>query len=83
MAQGSGVAVCQGTVGKHPLPRYGAVAHGNRLVRTRMLGGVGRGREKLPLTRFAVSYIFAWSCCEVRVLTFCQSFDIFSACHKS
>ena len=53
MAQGSGVAVCQGTVGKHPLPRYGAVAHGNRLVRTRMPGGVGRGREKLPLTRFA------------------------------
>ena len=23
----------------------------NRLLRTRMIGGVGRGREKLPLTR--------------------------------
>jgi hypothetical protein len=30
--------------------RYSAVAHGNRLVRIRMPGGVGRGREILPLT---------------------------------
>ena len=25
----------------------------NRLLRTRMIGGVGRGREKLPLTRLS------------------------------
>ena len=48
MAQGSGFAVCQRTVGEHPLPRYGSVASGNRLVRTRMLGGVGAGGERPP-----------------------------------
>ena len=39
-------------MGKHPLPGYGSVAHGNRLVRTRMLGGVGAGGEIPPATRF-------------------------------
>jgi hypothetical protein len=42
-------------VGKHPLPGYGSVTPGNRLVRTRMLGGVGRGSERLPLTRLCDS----------------------------
>ena len=28
----------------------------NRLLRTRMIGGAGRGREKLPLTRLAIHY---------------------------
>ena len=56
MAQGSGFVVCQRTVGEYPLPRYGAVAHGNRLVRTRMPGGVGRGREILPLTRLDLAF---------------------------
>ena len=46
MPVGSGVVVCQRSVGEDSLPRYGAVAHGNCLVRTRMLGGVGR--ENLP-----------------------------------
>jgi len=55
MAQESRSAVCQRTVGKHPLPGYGPVAHENRIVRTRMLCGVVRGRVKLPLTRFATS----------------------------
>ena len=52
MAEGSGSVVCQRAVGEHSLPRYGAVALGNRLVRTRMLGGVGAGGEKPPATRF-------------------------------
>jgi hypothetical protein len=53
------------------LPRYGAVAHGNRLVRTRMLGDVGRGREKLPLTRLEldfVYYLFRSNCVYVQLL---------------
>jgi hypothetical protein len=54
MAQGAGSVICQRAVGEHPLPRYGAVAHGNRPVRTRMPGGVGRGREILPLTRLCL-----------------------------
>ena len=36
----------------YPLGPVGSV---NRLVRTRMLGGVGRGSSKLPLTRLAAS----------------------------
>jgi len=40
-------------MGKHPLPGYGSVAHGNRLVRTRMQGGVGAGGEIPPTTRLA------------------------------
>ena len=39
-------------MGKHPLPGYGPVTHGNRLVRTRMPGGVGAGGEIPPATRF-------------------------------
>lgn len=53
MAEGSRYVVCQRTVGKNPLPRYGAVSHGNRLVRIRLLGGVGGGGEKAPATRLA------------------------------
>ncbi|SHO52022.1 hypothetical protein SAMN02745220_04328 [Desulfopila aestuarii DSM 18488] len=53
MAQGSRFAFCQRSMGKHPLPGYGSVALGNRLVRTRMLGGVGAGGEIPPATRFA------------------------------
>ena len=41
-------------MGKHPLPGYGSVAHGNRLVRTRMLGGVGAGGEIPPATRLCI-----------------------------
>ena len=51
MAQESRSRICQRTVGENPLPSHGPVDSVNRLVRTRMLGGVGRGREKLPLTR--------------------------------
>jgi len=54
MAQGSRFIVCQRAVGEHPLPGYGSVALGNRLVRTRMLGGVGAGGEKPPATRFVL-----------------------------
>ena len=43
-------------MGKHPLPGYGPVAHGNRLVRTRMLGGVGAGGEIPPATRLSKFY---------------------------
>jgi len=48
MAQGSRFAFCQRSVGKHPLPGYGSVAHGKRLVRTRMLGVVGGWGRKTP-----------------------------------
>ena len=53
MAQGSRFAFYQRSMGKHPLPGYGSVAHGNRLVRTRMLGGVGAGGEIPPATRLS------------------------------
>jgi hypothetical protein len=43
MAKGSRVSVPQRAVGEYPLPDYGPVGSVNRLVRTRMLGGVGRG----------------------------------------
>ena len=43
MAKGSRFIVCQRDVGEYPLPDYGPVGSVNRLVRTRMLGGVGRG----------------------------------------
>jgi len=59
MAQGSRFALCQRSVGEHPLPGYGSVASGNRLLRTRMIGGVGRGREKLPLTRLAIRSLYS------------------------
>jgi hypothetical protein len=45
MAQGSRFGICQRTVGEHSLfPPPGGIGSVNRLVRTRMLGGVGRGR---------------------------------------
>ena len=53
MAQGSRLSICQRTVGEHSLPGYGPVVSVNRLVLTRMLGGVGAGGEKPPATRFA------------------------------
>ena len=56
MAQGSRFAFYQRSMGKHPLPGYGPVAHGNRLVRTRMLGGVGAGGEIPPATRLSKFY---------------------------
>ena len=43
-------------MGKHPLPGYGPVTHGNRLVRTRMPGGVGAGGEIPPATRLDYSF---------------------------
>ena len=43
-------------MGKHPLPGYGPVTHGNRLVRTRMPGGVGAGGEIPPATRLGSYY---------------------------
>jgi len=51
MAQGSRFAFCQRSMGTYPLPGYGSVALGNRLVRTRMPGGVGAGGEIPPATR--------------------------------
>ena len=60
-------------MGKHPLPGYGPVTHGNRLVRTRMPGGVGAGGEIPPATRLAfINYI----------LCFYSIFCIFYLNHK-
>jgi hypothetical protein len=47
----SRAVVCQRTVGTS-ITRYGAVAHGKRLVRPSLLGGVGDGGEIPPATRF-------------------------------
>jgi hypothetical protein len=44
-------------MGENSLPDYGSVVSVNRLVRTRLLGGVGAGGEKPPATRFAISII--------------------------
>jgi len=41
--EGSGAYIYQRAVGEHSLLGYGPVGSVNRLVRTRMLGGVGRG----------------------------------------
>jgi len=38
-------------MGENSLPDYGSVVSVNRLVRTRLLGGVGAGGEKPPATR--------------------------------
>jgi len=43
-------------MGEHSLPGYGPVGSLNRLVRTRMLGGVGRAGEKPALTRLACAF---------------------------
>ncbi len=54
IAQRSRFAFCQRSMGKHPLPDYGSVAHRNRLVRTRMPGGEGAGGVIPPATRLAI-----------------------------
>ena len=54
MSEGSRVIVCQRTVGEDSFPGYGPVTSANRLVRTRMLGGVGAGGEKPPATRLGL-----------------------------
>jgi hypothetical protein len=50
-----------------PLTRLRPGTFVNRLLRTRMIGGVGRGREKLPLTRLCfillVSILYIFSLC--------------------
>ena len=43
-------------MGKHSLPGYGSVASGNRLVRTRLLCGVGAGGERPLATRLTKIY---------------------------
>ncbi|MCK4494986.1 MAG: hypothetical protein KAU91_01445, partial [Candidatus Aminicenantes bacterium] len=40
------------TLGEYSLSGYGSISFVKRPVRTRMMGVVGRGREKLPLTRY-------------------------------
>ena len=57
MASGTGADLNQRTVGAYPLPGYGPAVFVNRLMRTRMLGGVGRGGEKPPLTRLCHNFI--------------------------
>jgi len=47
VVKSAGLGVDQRPVGTSSLPCF------NRLVRTRMLGGVGRAREKLAFTRLA------------------------------
>ncbi|MFZ2960960.1 MAG: hypothetical protein WA705_29115, partial [Candidatus Ozemobacteraceae bacterium] len=44
----------KGPLGEDSLPGYGPVKFMNRRMRTRMSGGVGRGRKNLPLTRLAL-----------------------------
>jgi LSD1 subclass zinc finger protein len=51
MAKESGVDLHQGTMGEHSLTGYGPVVFAKRPVRCRLQGVVGRGREKIPLTR--------------------------------
>lgn len=50
----SKVCFCQRSMGKHPLPGYGSVASGHRLVRTRMLDGVGAGGKIPPAARLGI-----------------------------
>jgi cytochrome c5 len=58
LGQGSRASICQRAVGSHSLPGYGPVISVNRLVRTRMPGGVGAGGEKPPATRLgAVTFV--------------------------
>ncbi len=56
MVERTGVDINQGTMGEHSLAGHGPVAFAKRPVRFRMQGVVGRGREKLPLTRLASRY---------------------------
>ena len=53
MACQTGTGFHQGTVDQDSLPGYCPVIFVNRLVRTRMLGGVGRAGEKPAFTRLA------------------------------
>jgi hypothetical protein len=57
MAEESRSGVSQRPVGEDTLSGYGPVTHGNRLVRTRLLGGVGRAGERPALTRFEVDIL--------------------------
>jgi hypothetical protein len=57
MADGTRSCIYQRTVGENPVPGYGPVDSANRLVRTRMLGGVGAGGEKPPATRLEAIFI--------------------------
>ncbi len=43
-------------MGENPLSGHGPIAYVNRLVRTRLLGGVGAGGEKPPATRLDDEY---------------------------
>jgi len=52
----TGSIICQRSMGENSLPGYGPVGSLNRLVRTRMLGGVGRAGEKPALTRLAIIF---------------------------
>ncbi len=51
LSQRAGAYVNQITVDQDSLPGYGPVIYANRLVRTRMPGGVGAGGENPPATR--------------------------------
>ncbi|MDY0390937.1 MAG: hypothetical protein RBQ88_08455 [Desulfobulbus oligotrophicus] len=76
MAQGSRLAFYQRSVGKHALPGYGSVTHGNRLVRTRMPGGVGAGGEIPTATRLGQVY-------KMFILVFFQELHILVKLQKS
>ena len=54
MVEGPRTDICQRTMGETSLPGYGPVGSVNRLVRTRLPGGVGAGGEKPPATRFGI-----------------------------
>jgi hypothetical protein len=54
MAERPRADICQRTMGETSLSGYGPVGSVNRLVRTRLLGGVGAGGEKPPATRLAL-----------------------------
>ena len=54
MACQTGTGIYQGTVDQDSLPGYGPVIFVNRLMRTRMLGGVGSAGEKPAFTRCGV-----------------------------
>jgi hypothetical protein len=49
-------------MGENSLPGYGPVGFVNRLVRTRLPGGVGAGGEKPPATR--LDTLSAYNCAD-------------------
>ncbi|NIA11829.1 MAG: hypothetical protein GWP10_19420 [Nitrospiraceae bacterium] len=61
MAWQTGTGLHQETVDQDSLPGYGPVIFVNCPVRTRMQGGVGRGR-KTPFTRLGIYYIYYIYC---------------------